>query len=278
MSDPGPAAPLPDRQPWYRGKPLRRLQSLVGAVVHHHPHRNLFITALPKSGSTWLARMLASIPGYREWVPAYITLGDHTVNPGSFRSLPIGYTVTKLHCRPTSQHLQLFNSLHRPYVILIRDLRDVVVSAYYYLHNIADGPYAQSIKPLDPSSGMHKWMTDHLSDRTQWIDGWLHGHDPKWGLIVRYEDLLRDPLGGFHSVCDHYEVNLSASRMRRIVERHSFKRLTGRAPGNADASSFNRKGIAGDWVNHFTPELKEQFKAIAGDAIIRFGYDDNADW
>lgn len=267
-----------EHRPWYRGKPLRRLQSLVGAVVHDYPHRNLFITAMPKSGSTWLARMLASIPGYREWVPTYITETNHALRPESLRRPPLGYTVTKLHCRPNPEHLALLNGLQRPYVILIRDLRDAVVSAYFYLHGVYRHESAAPYRTLGVEEGIARWMDEKLADRIAWIDGWMNGHDPKWGLIVRYENLLRDPLGGFDGICDHYEVDLTASQRRNIVQRHSFKRATGRTPGTQDAASFNRKGIAGDWANHFTPALKDQFKAITGDALVRFGYEKNDHW
>lgn len=268
----------PDRQPWYRGKPLRRLQGLVGAVVHDHPHRNLFITAMPKSGSTWLARMVASIPGYREWAPPYITETDHTLHAESLRQPPVGYTVTKLHSRPTPEHLALLNGLQRPYVILFRDLRDAAVSGYFFLRGVYEHESAAAYRGLNAEEGIARWMDEKLAERVQWIDGWLAGRDVKWGLVVRYEDLLRDPLDGFHGICDHFEVNLSASQLRKIVERHSFQRATGRAPGQTDEKSFNRKGIAGDWVNHFTPALKEKFKSIAGDALVRFGYEKNNDW
>lgn len=277
--DNAPNAPLePSRPSWYRGKPLRKLQSLVGAMVHSHPHRNLFITALPKSGSTWLARMVAAIPGYREWAPPYITETDHTLRAESLRELPIGYTVTKLHCRPTPEHLALLNGAQRPYVILFRDLRDAAVSGYFFLRRVYQHESAAPYRDLDVEAGIARWIDEKLADRVEWIDGWLKGHDTKWGLVVRYEELLRDTRAAFDSICDHYEVDLTTSQMSRIVEHHSFQRATGRAPGNADASSFNRKGVAGDWVNHFTPALKDRFKAIAGDALVRFGYESGNDW
>lgn len=268
----------PARRSWYRGKPLRGLQSLVGAMVHHHPHRNLFITAMPKSGSTWLAKMVASIPGYRQWIPTYITETDHTLRPESLRRPPLGYTVTKLHCRPTPEHVNLLNGLQRPYVILFRDLRDAAVSGYFYLHGVYPHESAAPYRTLGVEEGIARWLDEKLADRIEWVDGWLRGHDPKWGLVVRYEELRRDPLSALHGICDHYELNLTDARLRRIVQQHSFERATGRKPGTQAAASFNRKGIAGDWVNHFTPALKERFKAIAGDALVRFGYEGGHDW
>ncbi len=266
------------RAAWYRGKPFRRLQAATNALIYRYPHRNLFVAALPKSGSTWIERMLGAIPGYRPWVPEYITIRDHTVVPESFQHLPVGYTITKLHCSPTQAHLDLFNSLQRPYVILHRDLRDVVVSAYFYQRNVVGGDFASRVGNVDQEDGMKQWMDERLRSRVEWVDGWLAGRDPKWSMVVRYEDLLRDTRGTFEDICDHYELDLRAAQVRRIVEQHAFKRATGRRPGASGAKAFNRKGIAGDWQNHFTLALKDQFKAIAGDALVRFGYESGNDW
>lgn len=269
-------APRP--KAWYRGKPVRKMQAVLDAIWHDHPHRNLFIAALPKSGSTWLARMAASIPGYRQWIPEYVTQTNHTVRAESFRRLPVGFTVTKLHCKPTPEHLALFNDLHRPYVVIIRDLRDVVVSGYHYLHNISMHEKAKRYRSLDPSEGMEEWMHEKLADRVAWIDGWRTGMDVRRGRLVQYEQLLADPLVEFGAICEHFEVDVTPAQVERIVERHSFKRATGRTPGQADAGSFNRKGIAGDWKNHFTPALTETFKSLTGDALVRWGYETGVDW
>jgi hypothetical protein len=265
-------------RPWYRGKPVRKVQAVLDAIWHDYPHRNLFIAALPKSGSTWLARMAASIPGYREWIPAYVTETDHTVKRASFAHLPIGYTVTKLHCKPTPEHLAVFNGLGRPYVVIIRDLRDVVVSGYYYLRNVSAHENAVPFRTLEPEEGLDKWMREKLADRVAWIDGWREGMDARLGLMIRYEQLLSGPLAGFATICRHYEINLSNAQLQRIVEQHSFKKATGRAPGQADATSFNRKGIAGDWRNHFTPALRETFKSLTGEALVRWGYESDSGW
>ena len=43
-------------------------------------------------------------------------------------------------------------------------------------------------------------------------------------------------------------------------------------PGQADAKSFNRKGISGDWQNHFTPEHVAAFKRVAGERLRSLFY------
>ena len=55
-------------------------------------------------------------------------------------------------------------------------------------------------------------------------------------------------------------------------------RQTGRAPGAEDRGSFIRKGVAGDWVNHFTRETAELFDELAGDALVALGYESDRGW
>jgi hypothetical protein len=52
----------------------------------------------------------------------------------------------------------------------------------------------------------------------------------------------------------------------------------GRKRGVEDTTSHYRKGVAGDWVNHFTPEHAEGFVARFGDLLIRLGYEEGSDW
>lgn len=58
----------------------------------------------------------------------------------------------------------------------------------------------------------------------------------------------------------------------------SISFMTGRRPGDEDRGSFYRKGVRGDWRNHFTDEDKRQFKEIAGDLLIELGYEHDGDW
>ena len=58
----------------------------------------------------------------------------------------------------------------------------------------------------------------------------------------------------------------------------SFQNLSGRTPGNDNPSSPQRKGIVGDWKNHFSESNKERFKAKFGHLLIEFGYEKNMNW
>lgn len=46
----------------------------------------------------------------------------------------------------------------------------------------------------------------------------------------------------------------------------------GRQPGEENLASFFRKGMPGDWRNHFDPAANAEFIRIAGKWSNHFGY------
>lgn len=70
----------------------------------------------------------------------------------------------------------------------------------------------------------------------------------------------------------------NVKRAQFIIDDNSFAQQTGRNPGEESKSSFLRKGIAGDWRNHFTPEAAEIFDHYCGDALIATGYEPDRSW
>lgn len=63
-----------------------------------------------------------------------------------------------------------------------------------------------------------------------------------------------------------------------MLEKSSFKKTTGRNPGEANNNVFYRKGVAGDWKNHFSEQDKQTFKKLAGDLLIAMNYEKDNDW
>jgi hypothetical protein len=96
---------------------------------------------------------------------------------------------------------------------------------------------------------------------------------------VRYEDLLADPVGEARCLLEFLEADAREEVARECVEAASFEQLSGgRSKGEEDSSSFYRKGVAGDWKNHFTEEDRRVFKEEAGELLIRLGYEEDLSW
>ena len=72
---------------------------------------------------------------------------------------------------------------------------------------------------------------------------------------------------------------LPAERALGIIWENGFKRISGgRKLGQEDAGNHFRKGVHGDWVNHFNLEHVRAFKQRYNDVLLQYGYETEPDW
>ncbi|MFI4854626.1 MAG: sulfotransferase domain-containing protein [Phycisphaerales bacterium JB065] len=256
-----------------RGKPFRYVQRAVAQVVQNHPHRNLLILGQPKSGSTWVHRMLADLPGYVKWTPDNIKVWtNHDLRRSDFIPPARGYTVTKVHAQPSPENIAIVRDTQRPYIVTVRDPRDLAVSWAYFIANTKAVGY-EDIHERTVGERISIYIDKVLSRILDWAIGW---HDESsrtgQGLVLRYEQLLSDTHAQVKNAVEHMGVRVSESRLASIIDRHSFAKATGRQAGQEDSKAFNRKGIAGDWRNHFTPEHIVAFQTVAAGRMVELGY------
>jgi hypothetical protein len=184
---------------------------------------------------------------------------------------------------------------------IVRDGRDVAVSSVYHQwNNAADrgGRRKLSREKItkreayleDPgafgASGESIFAEDHVAEIARsWSKsvGRAMADGPK--LLganyaeVRYEDLLERPHQEVERLLRFLGADSTEGVVRECVEAASFERLSeGRERGQEDTSSFYRKGVSGDWKNHFTERDKRIFKDEAGKLLIELGYERDLDW
>lgn len=87
---------------------------------------------------------------------------------------------------------------------------------------------------------------------------------------VRYEDLLVAPETALEGMLKFLDVDASPPVIANLLDATSF--------GNKSRGAFFRKGIAGDWRNHFTTENAALFHELAGDELIKLGYAASPEW
>ena len=166
--------------------------------------------------------------------------------------------------------------------VIIRDLRDTLVSLYFSMKISHDLPndYAASLREAlqvrGPEDGMLFTMDNLLPLSSAIQESWLKAGEP----LLRYEDLLRDDLDILRRVLlEHCELSIPLDRLTQAVHANRFEALTGGRPrGQEDQAAHERKGIAGDWRNYFTPKIKRAFKDRFGDVLCMTGYENDLDW
>ncbi|MBI5934066.1 MAG: sulfotransferase domain-containing protein [Chloroflexi bacterium] len=195
---------------------------------------------------------------------------------------------------PASQNYRNFVQQDRPIktFVVLRDLRDTLVSYYFSLKVshvmlsdiMTEG--SQKLNDLDIEQGLLYLCGDVQGSRSEQAmpiqaeiqRSWLPVCDQGGALLVRYEDLIADEQAWFAKIAEYCEMDISKSRLEEIVAKNSFSNKAGRKRGEEDASSHYRKGISGDWRNHFSDRLKEKFKQAYGQLLIETGYEKDLDW
>lgn len=231
----------------------------------------VLVSEYPKSGGTWLCQMLA-------------------------RGLELPFPQNRLPLpRPSIMHgHHLYRSGFRNAVYVLRDGRDVIVSAYHHhlFHNERNQPLLVEIfrRQLgfsdyeDLQTNLPKFIeymfTVHARGRFRFNWGeFVRSWNDSPGLGVRYEDLLAEPAAHLERVIRGLGHSMpEREALDRIAEDHSFKRLSGRERGQERQGSFLRKGIAGDWKNHFTSSARRVFDQLAGAELVTAGYEPDRSW
>ncbi len=166
-----------------------------------------------------------------------------------------------------------------PYFIF-RDPRDVVVSHVFYVTDMEarhvhhdyyaslpdfDSRLKTSILGLPDSKVEFPDITGRFAPYLNWLDR------PEV-MTIHFEDLIQDRAAALNRIIDHFlqRVPLLASRQLILESLESSI--------NPKKSPTFRSGKTGEWKKHFTSEHKKIFKDVAGDLLVKLGYEKNNDW
>lgn len=166
-----------------------------------------------------------------------------------------------------------------PYFIF-RDPRDVVVSHVFYVTDMearhVHHNYYQSLPDFDarlkvsilgrPDAGIE---FPNIADRFEPYLGWL---DRKEVLTIHFEDLIHARAATLTSIMEHLLSRVPLQAPRQLI----LDSLE--ASINPTKSPTFRSGKTGEWKKYFTEEHKKIFKEVAGDLLIKLGYEKDNSW
>lgn len=172
---------------------------------------------------------------------------------------------------------------------LIRDPRDIAVSAYHY-HRWTDEAMVHVPQSALDGRTYQQYLNEVPKDEgllaeirhTCWSVGSelrLWDYDRPEFLELRYEDLVADEMQGFLRLFAHYGLtDEAAERSLEVVRSASFSAQTGRSLGQAAVHQHLRSGQPGEWRDEFGPEHLALFDELAGDLLIDLGYEHDHSW
>jgi lipopolysaccharide transport system ATP-binding protein len=231
-----------------------------------------------KCGSQWVAKVLSDISHRRYVKPSEASA--HVTN----KKLKAGRVYPTVYLTKSVFDEVLESNSHikspKPFIV-IRDMRDVMVSLYFSLMKSHGSDfksvsrYRDILQNCSQEEGLTHILDVHIGPMIKMQESWLGSEYP----IFRYEDLIADELRVFSEIADYCEFGVTSEKLEEIVRNNSFTTLTGgREPGKEDVEGHLRKGIKGDWQNYFTEPMKDKFKQNFSGYLLDSKYEASDDW
>ncbi|MFC2029457.1 sulfotransferase domain-containing protein [Chloroflexota bacterium] len=233
-------------------------------------------------GSTWLYRMVkeagrldsGKAPSQLPFRAAGSLLREPTT-PAELRRLR-GYVILKTHSLPP------VSNDYDPavkFVTVFRDPRDVLVSASFFLAHL----------DTDRGGWGHEFQELSVSERIEALLAWsrLLQELEEWyrtplALKVKYEELKARPVEQLEDILAWLGLPVKRSVVESAVQKESFATRAGRRPGEESEELPMRKGIIGDWHNHFDSSMITSFKnkhdTRWNRLLVEMGYEETLDW
>ncbi len=89
-------------------------------------------------------------------------------------------------------------------------------------------------------------------------------------LTIKYENLRSNTINEIKKIVEFIGADSSSDVLEKVNAATDFDKQK--------KGGFFRKGVAGDWTNHFTQKNRLDFCQIAGESLIRFGYEPDKSW
>lgn len=251
-----------------------------------------FANSFPKSGTHLLTQVLQGLtkigPAVDGGLPAVLTFdgpsgeirSQNQILKDLQRLSPGDIAYGHLHALPSVVSLLTQDGMAP--VFIFRDPRDVVVSHVHYVTEMEPTHvhhqfYNQELKTFDerlrvsilgrPDSGID---FPNIQERFEPYLGWLERSEV---LVLQFEDFITNQDKTLLRVLDHargrgFPVEMEEQEALQILK----------SAIDPTRSPTFRSGKVGKWRESFMDEHKILFKEVAGDLLVKLGYEQSTDW
>lgn len=165
---------------------------------------------------------------------------------------------------------------------LVRDGRDVLTSgAYDWILKDAVGTARHQFVVEKKLATLDRFFDDAVIEK--WAENWketLLPFDSRPADVrVTYEAMKQDLAATLEGVFLAVGADVDGSVAEKADQATRFEKITGREAGDAQSPTAKaRKGVAGDWKQHFTIRDGRIFHRIAGQQLLQYGYESDPYW
>ena len=229
----------------------------------------VFTTGIPKSGNTWLDRLLSDMLS----APAQCN-HDEPIDYYGIGDYKDDYVVRKLHM-PWDPEIQSYHCysddirercLKGKVVFIHRDPRGVMVSAMHY-RNTEDlmGVIKQQTRDYKPQATQNAYEA--------WANSYLESD--KADVVVTYEDLFRNGVPTLERIINAVRRDgdvFTREWLSAVYERQSFDNI------KHENTDFYWKGRPDTWRSYFTYDTGKLITEKLGEFMLLHGFETDLDW
>jgi hypothetical protein len=250
----------------------------------------IFGNSKPKSGSHLLFQILS---GYTRIMP-YAYVADEpirTIEKGGKRRTAdeVASDLRRIsrgvigwgYVEASPENLAVLCQPGRVNYFVYRDPRDLLVSQVFFATDMYEGhgmhefykslsDFGERLKVAITGIDRDDLKMVSVKERYEGVFGWLEQPDV---MCIRFEDLINQRDATLNIMLDEVEK----TGYKIPTPREKALKILAQTIQPKKSQTF-RAGKTGGWKEYFTDEHKKLFKDVAGDLLVRLGYEMNNDW
>jgi hypothetical protein len=169
--------------------------------------------------------------------------------------------VVKTHEAPTGIISLLLRLGSIKAVYIFRDPRDALLSAMDHGKRIRQEGKSHTFASLVDFEAA-------LETVKIWLKNWQKWRGCKGAYLIRYEDLLSDPLSLTEGIAAYLRISVTADQISAVLSKYQRDRIGAAEKGTLH---FN-KGVMNRYRSEMPEEWKAAFRSRMGDVLLRMGY------
>ncbi|WP_209125695.1 sulfotransferase domain-containing protein [Alkalihalobacillus sp. BA299] len=232
---------------------------------------DIFLVSFPKSGNTWLRFLIGTLYFNKkvDWLNIESLIPDVYVNSEKdLLSIP-SPRIIKSH--------ELYDPRYQKVIYIVRDVRDVVISYYYF--------QLKHVKGFNLS--FDNFFNDFLKYSPWWenhVLGWINNQDKirKGFLLLKYEDLINDINSEVLKIIRFLNISRTKEEINQAIKWTSFSNMkslekqqqymNNQLKNTNHNIPFVRQGKINIWKTFLNEEQKENILFCYGKTLSKLGY------
>ena len=157
-------------------------------------------------------------------------------------------------------------------VYLVRDGRDAVWSYHKYYRGYDRGPKDFDTFLDQALAGKVGYKSWHQN-----VASWLELNESPNFMLLKFEDMVQDPVSMFKKILTHLEIEIDEDRVLRATRKSNPERVSQTFQSDlrvkkTSGSGAGQGGTVERWRTAYTQEQLLRFEEKAGDVLHQLGY------